>query len=48
MLVLYPSGCKKRNSGRYERYREAWDLMKAGRGNRDLENSQILGHILPR
>jgi PD-(D/E)XK endonuclease len=48
MLALYPSGCKKRNSGRYEKYREAWDLMKAGTGNRNLQNSQILGHLLPR
>ncbi len=48
MLALYPSGCKKRNSGRYEKYREAWDLMKAGTGDVNLQNSQILGHLLPR
>ena len=47
-MKLYPSGSKKRDGGRYEKYRDAWDLMKAGRGNRDLDNPQILGHLLPR
>jgi PD-(D/E)XK endonuclease len=47
-MKLYPSGSKKRDGGRYEKYREAWDLMKAGPGNRDLENSHALGHLLPR
>jgi hypothetical protein len=48
MIALYPSGSKKRNSGRYEKYREAWALMKAGTGDENLQNSQILGHLLPR
>jgi PD-(D/E)XK endonuclease len=47
-LKLYPSGCKMRNGGRYEKYREAWDLMKARPGNAILDNSQILGRLLPR
>jgi len=46
-LYFFPLGSKKKG-GRYEKYREAWDLMKAGPGNRNLENSQILGHLLPR
>jgi hypothetical protein len=28
-LQFYPSGCKTKNGGRFEQYREAWDLMKA-------------------
>ncbi len=28
-LLFYPSGCKTKNGGRFEQYREAWDLMKA-------------------
>jgi hypothetical protein len=47
-LTLFPSGCKRKKSGLFERYRDAWHLMKAGPSNRDLENSQILGHLLPR
>jgi hypothetical protein len=42
-LKLYPSGCRKKNSGHYEKYREAWDLMKADPENRDLDRSQALG-----
>jgi len=29
VLKFYPSVPKKKNRGRYEKYREAWDLMKA-------------------
>ena len=48
MLALYPSGCKKRNSGRYEKYREAWDLMKETPDDRTFANSRALGTLLPR
>jgi PD-(D/E)XK endonuclease len=48
MLALYPSGCKKRNSGRYEKYRDAWDLMKEDSANLDLDRSWALGRLLPR
>jgi hypothetical protein len=47
-LTLFPSGCKRKDGGRFEKYREAWDLMKAGRGNRDLDNAHALGLLLPR
>ena len=42
-LRLYPSGCRKKDSGRYEKYREAWDLMKEGPEGRDLDRSWALG-----
>ena len=48
VLAFYPSGCKKRNSGRYEKYREAWDLMKETPDDRTLANSRALGNLLPR
>ena len=44
-LGLFPSGCKKRNSGRYEQYREAWHLMKNGPDDENLRNSQVLGRL---
>ncbi len=47
-LTLYPSGCLKKDSGRYEKYREAWDLMKEEPHDRDLASSRVLGHLLPR
>jgi PD-(D/E)XK endonuclease len=47
-LRFFPSGCKRKSIGLYEKYREAWDLMKAGRGNRDLDSSLALGLLLPR
>jgi PD-(D/E)XK endonuclease len=43
VMELFPSGCKKRNSGRYEKYRDAWELMKADPDNRDLVRSWALG-----
>jgi|SRR5450755_1698477 hypothetical protein len=47
-LRFFPSGCKRKSIGLYEKYREAWDLMKDGPGDGNLQNSQILGHLLPR
>jgi hypothetical protein len=48
VLKFYPSGCEQKNRGRYEKYREAWDLMKGRPDNANLDNSKILGHLLPR
>jgi len=48
MLLFYPSGCKKRNSGMYEQYREAWDLMKETPDDLALTNSRVLGSLLPK
>jgi hypothetical protein len=45
-LKFYPSGSK--SGGRYELYREAWDLMKADREGRNLGHSRALGRLLPR
>jgi hypothetical protein len=42
-LGFYPSGCR-RNSGRYEVYREAWQLMAPGA---DLPDSRILRRVHP-
>jgi len=47
-IHVYPSGSKKKGGGRYEKYREAWELMKEDPDDRDLVSSQILGHLLPR
>jgi hypothetical protein len=47
-LRLYPSGCRKKNSGQYEKYREAWELMKAEPHDPDLASSRVLGHLPPR
>jgi hypothetical protein len=46
VLKFYPSVCKSR--GRYEKYREAWDLMKEMPDDRTLANSRALGNLLPR
>jgi hypothetical protein len=46
VLKFYPSVCKSR--GRYEKYREAWDLMKEAPDDRTLANSRVLGNLLPR
>ena len=40
-LKLYPTG--RKSGGRFEKYREAWDLMKPAPGNRDLDRSWALG-----
>lgn len=40
-LSFIPLGSKK--GGLYERYREAWDLMKAEPANPDLDHSRALG-----
>jgi hypothetical protein len=40
-LIFYPSGCC--SGGPYEKYREAWDLMKADPAHRDLDRSWALG-----
>ena len=40
-LNFYPSGCC--SGGPYEKYREAWDLMKADPAHRDLDRSWALG-----
>jgi hypothetical protein len=40
-LKFYPTGSQY--GGRYEKYREAWDLMKPAPGNRDLDRSWALG-----
>ena len=48
VLALYPSGCKKRNSGRYEITAMAWDLMKETPDDRTFANSRVLGTLLPR
>jgi PD-(D/E)XK endonuclease len=45
-LKFYPSGSKK--GGLYEKYREAWHLMKAEPDNRDFAGSHTLGRLLPR
>ena len=29
-IRFYPGGSKKRDGGRYEKYREAWDLLRLG------------------
>ena len=47
-LTLYPSGCRKKNSGRYEKYREAWESMKEQPDDKHLAGSHALGHLLPR
>ena len=31
VLEFYPSACTQKTRGRYEEYREAWDLMKGNR-----------------
>jgi PD-(D/E)XK endonuclease len=41
VLKFYPSGSKGRS--RYEKYREAWDLMKADPEISDLDRSWALG-----
>jgi len=41
------NGCSGRG-GLYEKYREAWHLMKAEPCERYLDSSQALGHLLPR
>jgi PD-(D/E)XK endonuclease len=43
VLKFYPSVCEQKNRGRYEKYREAWDLMKADPDNSDLDRSWALG-----
>jgi PD-(D/E)XK endonuclease len=35
-LLFYPSGCSK--GGLFEKYREAWDLMKPDLANRELDS----------
>ena len=45
-LYFVPLGSKR--GGFYERYREAWDLMKEQPGDRDVASSRVLGHLLPR
>ena len=45
-LSFFPLGSKK--GGLYEKYRDAWDLMKAAPDERDLASSRALGHLLPR
>jgi len=47
-LKLYPSGCRKKNSGRHEKYREAWELMKERPDDKHLAGSHALGNLLPR
>jgi PD-(D/E)XK endonuclease len=44
-LRFYPSGSTM--GGRYEKYREAWNLMKA-RSKQELNHSSVLGRLLPR
>ncbi len=34
----------KKKGGRYEKYREAWDLMKEEPDDRTLASSRALGH----
>lgn len=36
-LILVPSGTNR--GGRYERYREAWDLMRPGQENSEVDSS---------
>ncbi len=43
VVEFYPSGCKRKNGGRYEKYRDAWDLMKETPDDRTLMNSRALG-----
>jgi len=45
-LLFYPTGSNC--GGRYEKYREAWDLMKTERENQDFDHSSALAHLLPR
>jgi PD-(D/E)XK endonuclease len=45
-LKFYPSGNKK--GGLYEKYREAWHLMKAESKNQDFNHSSVLGRLRPR
>jgi len=45
-LVFYPDGAHP--GGRYEKYREACELMKEEPDDRDLASSRVLGHLLPR
>ncbi len=45
-LMFYPDGTHP--GGRYEKYREAWELMKEEPDDRDLASSRVLGHLLPR
>ena len=42
-LNFYPSGRKIKDGGRYEKYREAWDLMKADPEQQNLDRSRALG-----
>lgn len=42
-LEFHPSGSKYKGRGRYEKYREAWDLMKATPEISDLDRSWALG-----
>ena len=42
-LNFYPSGSE--NGGLYEKYREAWDLMKPELGDREINNSSALGNL---
>jgi hypothetical protein len=42
-LDFYPSGSKNKGCGQYERYREAWELMKEELDGRDLNRSRALG-----
>jgi hypothetical protein len=43
VLKFYPSGIKGKSCGQYERYREAWELMKEEPDGRDLVRSWALG-----
>ena len=45
-LRFYPSG-KYDGWPYYEKYREAWNLMKA-RSKQELNHSSVLGRLLPR
>lgn len=45
-LRFYPTGSQY--GGFYEKYREAWDLMKAGPDHQAFDHSSALGRLLPR
>jgi PD-(D/E)XK endonuclease len=45
-LLFYPTGSNR--GGLYEKYREAWDLMKIERENQDFDHSSASAHLLPR
>ncbi len=45
-LKFYPTGSQ--HGGLYEKYREAWDLMKAEPTHPDFNLSSVLGGLLPR